>query len=104
MLKKSFVHYKESWYAQYKVCPGIEDNVIFSVETEDKTAEFTIEWFMLCNTPVARFKSFDDTWWALPYIFDVLSWVLKKEISPEEFCQKLLSLGYEDITKRTDEI
>jgi hypothetical protein len=98
MLKKTFVHYNEAWYKQ----PNHNNAIYIEIETGDKIAAFGIEWIPLVTLTAPKFHAFDDAWWALPYIMDVLLMLTQapEQSEPAYFCEGLKRLGYTDTTPR----
>ena len=105
MLKKSFEHLKEGYYyhtvLSYK--KDVVDEIYLTVDTDTNAAQFVVEWINLGNIVAARFRSFDDTWWALPHIMDVLVWLSQtKDLTAEQLCEYLKSIDYADETPRVN--
>ena len=67
------------------------------------SGEFCVEWAMLGGAEVPQLRAYEDSWWALAGFSDVLAMMGAVDgqcITPEDFCELLLSRGVVDRTQR----
>jgi len=100
--KRGFIQLSRAWYAD-ACLKGIDDITIGFYHPEGgTTGEFSIKWEKLGGKVVPKLTAFDDAWDALLNFKDLLelmATVDSQNITPNEFCILLRSLGIEDRTK-----
>ena len=70
---------------------------------EGTSGEFAIRWEQLGGRSIPRLQAYDDSWSALVHfkdLLDAMASVDNENISPEQFCKLLVSLGIKDLTER----
>lgn len=104
---RGFYLLSESWYAEANRLPGRIDSLMigFYRETGDggSAGEFEIEWTELTGKPVPRLQVYDDGWYALSHfrdLLDVMAELDNQNISPQNLCKILITLGMKDLTPR----
>lgn len=104
-IKRQFVHLSRAWYGDVnlKLESDVVDriNVGFYHQDGGTTGEFTFAWEKLAGRIVPRLHAFDDGWRALHGFSDLIEAMAKvdgQNISPDEFCKLLVSLGIQDVT------
>lgn len=101
--KRSFIQTSRAYYAKTAMSGGEVDNVTLGFYSPGggTSGEFQVSWTPLGNRIVPQLLVFDDAWHALNECRDVLGKMAKvddENISPEDFCKLLLTLGFEDAT------
>lgn len=101
-VKRWFTHWKRSRYSKGQPCPydpGVPDEVMFGTDNE-----MAMRWHDLRDGGqlVARLECFRDAFVTLASFKDVIDALVPlsdTRITPKEFCDLLLSLGFEDETE-----
>lgn len=104
-LKREFIQLSRAWYSESSfdvMDDNIEDEIMIEVHNSDGCldGEFGISWINL-GYPVPRLEAFDDSWNVLFHCKDLLekmAGVDRKNISPKDFCDLLIDLGFKDKT------
>lgn len=105
--KLQFTQHSRAWYARQEHENGFVDEVMVGMYHPDggTTGEFAFRWMRLSNTRVAPcLVAYHDSWDALNRCGDLLAAMARidvedHDISPNEFCRMLISLGIEDATQ-----
>lgn len=115
MKKRGFYFSNEAWYYnQSKPSDRYTAEIMFGVfsyrddgEEDGCVAEMAMRWYdlqpYLGKPHVPKLEVFEDAWLEFSKMGDLiqrLAFVDSKSIQPKEFIQMLLSLGFEDRTKR----
>jgi len=107
-MKRSYIQLSRAWYRetclkdQRARSVPVVDNVTILIETEEKYHEAFIEWRLLNGKPCPQFTAYDDAWAIfklVPDLFDELARRQDKNPTPEEICQLLEELHFEDVTQ-----
>lgn len=109
-MKKSFVHLAEAWYKGAVLehrTDGYIDDVYLEIEIAEDTpfhkcSNMYISWHVSADKKgiMSRINAYDDTYWMFPYISDVLLYLSNnQDVTPEQFCEFLKTVGYVDETK-----
>ena len=101
---RGFYNSSEAWYSKMEGAYPHDKEVMFGwyVPNEGTTGEMGMRWHELGNNSVPRLEVFNDAWNALFTFADVLEALADcdgENITPKQFCELLLSLGFVDITK-----
>lgn len=104
---RAFHHYSRAWYGRYDMLGrNITDQVMFGVYSRQggTTGEMAMRWHDLGGGTVSpRLEVFDDAWHLLAVSFldvvQALGSYACQDITPEQFCAILTSLGFEDWTE-----
>lgn len=108
MLKRSFNRIYQEWNFNRDYRPiGEVDCVEIIVENEndDFIGEFSVTWISLVGKVYPQLESLSDGWMALaamPDFIALLNMQNGKDISADDFCKRLLALGFVDTTQRTN--
>jgi hypothetical protein len=103
---RGFIHSTQAWYRESLMLEdGVVDEVMFGFYASDggTSGEMPMRWETLNGEPVPRLCVYDDAWHALYQLNDVLAKLANADgdkISPEEFCELLVSCGFVDMTER----
>lgn len=103
--KRAFIQLSRTWYADsvLKYSPIVDEITIGMYHPDGGTSgEFCIRWEPLWANISPRLLCFDDSWSALCEFKDMLDFMAEFDdtcISPDEFRDKLISLGIQDITQ-----
>ena len=100
---RGFVHTGAAWYASTALAPGILDEIMVGMYHPEggTSGEFSVEWKMMTDKPTPCLKVFNDAWHALSQFKDLLAKMAEeddKDITPDQFCELLLSCGIDDQT------
>ncbi len=103
---KGFYHLARSWYAETNLknrFDGLKDEVMFGFYHPNggTMGEMAMRWIELNSRNVPRFEIYSDAWYVLSQFQDLINVLAEyndKDITPEEFCDILLGLGFEDLT------
>lgn len=107
---RGFVHFNRSWYAEahrrLNIDPDVLDEVMFGIYTTDSgtTGEMAMRWYELDGVSTPRLEVFCDGWRVLSTFSDLIAALAERDgqdITPEQFCALLVSLGFEDRTEAT---
>ncbi len=106
-MKRGFTVLSKSWYAEACLKDvDYVDEVMFGLYDDDRiggtSGEMAIKWHKLNGENIPRFESFDDSWAVLATFTDVIIAMGKyddKNITPDQFAELLISLGFEDMTQ-----
>jgi len=104
---RGFTHLSRAWYADanLKDADYVDEIVVGFYHPEGgTTGEFAIKWAELGGKIVLKLSVYDDAWDALLNFKDLLELMAiadDQNITPDEFCILLRSLGIEDRTKET---
>ena len=104
-MKRGFTVLSKAWYA--KACledVNYLDEIMFGMyDSEGGTeGEISMKWYKCPDAP--RFEAFDDSWAVLATFADVIKAMGRKNdlnITPEQFAELLVGLGFEDMTQTT---
>jgi hypothetical protein len=102
---RAFTHRNRSWYAKYlQPHTGAVDEVMFGYYNPEggTSGEMAMRWYDLGGAPTPRIEVFCDAWHALSTFGNVLAALGEldgSDISPEQFCNVLRALGFEDHTE-----
>ena len=106
-MKRGFTVLSKSWYG--KAClKGVDyvDEVMFGlydgkgVITGNTEGEMAMKWYKFPRAP--RLEVFDDSWAVLATFTDVIKAMGRKNdlnITPNQFAEILVDLGFEDMTQ-----
>jgi len=106
-MKRSYIQLSRAWYGEIYLkdqrarSVPVVDDVIIQVETKEKYHEAFIKWHLLNGEPRPQFAAYDDAWAIfklVPDLFDELARRQDKNPTPEEICQLLEELHFEDVT------
>lgn len=104
---RAFILSNEAWYAQVGDKVLIPETEVMFGEYDLKDggcrAEMKMGWETLAGEKVPCLRVFDDSWELLAEFQDVIQVLGKlddKCITPRQFADLLLSLGFQDITER----
>ncbi|CAN5951017.1 unnamed protein product [Sphagnum jensenii] len=108
---RSFVHYGEAYYATaLGFQPGIVDEVNFGLSCGGggTHGEMSMIFQKLGGKIVPQLRVYDDAWNTLFWFSDILKELVlvgaktsrETSITPKEFCEILLSYGFQDNTPR----
>ena len=106
-MKRSYIQLSRAWYgetclkAMQDRTLHVVDDVTIQVETKEKYHEAFIKWHLLNGEPRPQFTAYDDAWAIFrlaPDLFDELARRQDKNPTPEEICQLLEELHFEDVT------
>lgn len=104
---RAFTHRNRSWYAPHlkHMTDGVVDEVMFGYYSPDggTSGEMAMRWYNLgLDAPTPRLEAYSDAWHALNTFSGVLAMLAEhdsQDITPEQFCNVLLSLGFVDRTE-----
>lgn len=102
-------HSRSYYAANVPLGKDIADDVWFGAFSREggTVGEMVVQWIKLDKRLVPHLQVFDDAWKVLALasqeLMPKLSEVDGQNITPEQFCQILNSLGFEDVTRITPE-
>lgn len=103
---RGFYHTRGAWYGETAILGrDIVDQVMVGMYHPEggTTGEFSIEWQRLSGKIIPRLQVYDDAWGALHQFQDVLAAMAEvdgEDISPDRFCELLLTCSVADKTDR----
>ena len=103
--KRQFMQLSRSWYGSSFLPSGNKVEIInigFYHPDGGTTGEFEVSWTNVAGVESPKLCAFDDSWNALYQFVDMLELMAEIDgdnISPNEFCEMLISLGIEDATQ-----
>lgn len=103
-----FIHLTRAWYAKSTLQDRdfVDEVAITSLPNVDR-ADFAVRWIRAAakagEPPAPRLELFDDAWGWLDHaaaqpFFHWLAEVECQSVTPEQVCEKLISLGFRDET------
>lgn len=102
---RGFYHLAEAWYADANRSSTYTDEVNFGLFSPEggTSGEMSVKWQELGGESVPQLQAFDDGWSALSMFPDLIAWMADKDsekVTPKQFCEILLHLGFHDMTPR----
>lgn len=98
-----FYQHSRSWYACYvPLSDGCVDDIWFSLEGIGSRGELAMTWHAIGKNICPRLEVFDDAWAMLAGMTDLIEELRKRDnqlITPQQFCELLVTLGFEDVTR-----
>ena len=104
--RRGYFHFRSAWYGKPEYLqPGVVDVVSFGYYAPDQSGsgELSMAWYLVRDTPTPRLEVFNDGWHALSTFGDLLAILAEHDsenMTPEQFCKQLGSLGFIDLTPR----
>jgi len=104
MAIRGFYNTSEAWYSKIPGFPFNDIEVMFGmyIPNDGTEGEMAMHWHELGGKSVPRLECFDDAWGVLGEFGDVIAALVKidgENITPRQFCELLLSLGFIDLTE-----
>ena len=105
-LTRSFIQYRRSWYRTPNGAPqNVRGDVSLGVSQGDTSLGVVhVEWVDIGDEYAPRLVAFNDAWAALAAMPDVIAALGEhsdRNLKPAEFCELLITLGFEDATPLT---
>jgi hypothetical protein len=104
--KNVFTWLSQAWYGKNQKDDNILDTLFIDQydENDESIGSFEINWVSLGNDSSPELKIFDESCECLirmPEILNLMTESNQKTMAIDDFVNKLLNLGYTDITERT---
>ena len=101
---RGFYNTSEAWYSKILGFPFCDIEVMFGmyIPNDGTQGEMAMHWHELGGKSVPRLECFNDAWRVLGNFSDVIAALAQfddQDITPRQFCELLLSLGFTDLTQ-----
>jgi len=105
-VRRGFSHLSRAWYGRDTLARrgGYVDEVTFGLyhERGGTRGEMSMRWVVIDREAVPILRAYDDAWAALAGFSDVIGYLATRDddnMTPAEFCEALLALGFRDRTE-----